>query len=107
MTEDLHLSSGKLADLVNYQPNSIVSRSILKKDTGSMTVFAFDKGEKLSEHTAPFDATIQLVEGTAEIIISGKSNILKKDEFIILPANQPHAVNANEKFKMVLTMIKS
>jgi len=72
-----------------------------------MTVFAFDKGEKLSEHTAPFDATIQLVEGTAEIIISGKSNILKKDEFIILPANQPHAVNANEKFKMVLTMIKS
>ncbi|NQU66335.1 MAG: cupin domain-containing protein [Candidatus Marinimicrobia bacterium] len=107
MTKDLHLSSGKLADLVNYQPNSIVSRSILKKDTGSMTVFAFDKGEKLSEHTAPFDATIQLVEGTAEIIISGKSNILKKDEFIILPANQPHAVNANEKFKMVLTMIKS
>ncbi|MFQ6610389.1 MAG: cupin domain-containing protein, partial [Fidelibacterota bacterium] len=71
MKEKLHLSTGKLADLVDYQSNSIVSRSILKKDTGSMTVFAFDKNEKLSEHTAPFDAAIQLIDGTAEIIISG------------------------------------
>ncbi len=94
-------------NLIDYQENSVVSREIIKKETGTVTIFAFDKGEGLSEHTAPFDAMVQIIDGTAEIVISGNKNIVKKGEMIIMPGNVPHALNAVEKFKMVLTMIRS
>lgn len=96
-----------LNGLVNYQDGTVVSRTILKKDTGNVTLFAFDKGEGLSEHTAPFDALVYIAEGEADIIISGKSNIAKTGEMIIMPAGEPHALKAIEKFKMLLVMIKS
>lgn len=97
----------KIADLIEYQEGAVVSREIIKKETGTVTIFAFDKGEGLSEHTAPFDAMVQVVDGKAEIIISGKSNVVNAGEMIIMPANVPHALNALERFKMVLTMIRS
>ena len=94
-------------NLIEYQENSVVSREIIKKETGTVTIFAFDKGEGLSEHTAPFDAMVQIVDGTAEIVISGNKNIVETGEMIIMPGNVPHALNAVERFKMVLTMIRS
>jgi quercetin dioxygenase-like cupin family protein len=94
-------------DSVEYADGAIVSKTVLKKQTGNISLFAFDKGEALSEHTAPFDAMIQVVDGKGEIIIGGKSFILGTGQCIIMPANVPHAVKADEKFKMVLTMIKS
>jgi quercetin dioxygenase-like cupin family protein len=97
----------KVEDLIEYQEGSVVSREIIRKDTGTVTIFAFDKGEGLSEHTAPFDAMVQIIDGKAEIIISGKKNVLEKGEMIIMPANEPHALKALEKYKMVLTMIRS
>jgi quercetin dioxygenase-like cupin family protein len=97
----------KGADLVDYQEGSVVSRTILDKKTGTVTLFAFDKGQGLSEHTAPFDALVHLLDGEAEIIISGKALRLKEGEMVIMPANQPHALRAIEKFKMILTMIRS
>jgi quercetin dioxygenase-like cupin family protein len=96
----------KLKDLVNYQEGSVVSRTIINKKTGTVTLFAFDKGQGLSEHTAPFDALVYLLDGEAEIVISGKSYRLKEGEMIIMPANQPHALKAVEKFKMILTMVR-
>jgi len=96
----------QLDAVVAYQEGSVVSREIIKKDVGSVTIFAFDKGQGLSEHTAPFDALVNVIEGEAEIIISGSSNLLKSGDFIIMPANKPHSLQAIEKFKMVLTMIK-
>ncbi|MEN8248789.1 MAG: cupin domain-containing protein [Bacteroidota bacterium] len=92
---------------ISYAEKAVVSKHILKKETGNISLFAFDKGEGLSEHTAPFDALVFIVEGEADIKIDGVSNILKAGENIIMPANVPHALNAVEKFKMVLTMIKS
>jgi quercetin dioxygenase-like cupin family protein len=92
---------------VDYAEGAIVSKTVLKKETGNISLFAFAKGEALSEHTAPFDALIQVVDGKGEVIIGGKSNILESGQSIIMPANIPHAVKAVEKFKMVLTMIKS
>jgi quercetin dioxygenase-like cupin family protein len=97
----------KIEDLIDYQEGSVVSREIIRKDTGTVTIFAFDKGEGLSEHTAPFDAMVQIVDGKAEITISGKKNVLENGEMIIMPANEPHALKALEKYKMVLTMIRS
>jgi quercetin dioxygenase-like cupin family protein len=97
----------KTADLIEYQEGSVVSREIIRKDTGTVTIFAFDKGEGLSEHTAPFDAMVQIIDGKAEITISGNKNILEKGEMIIMPANEPHALKALQKYKMVLTMIRS
>ncbi|WP_258084740.1 cupin domain-containing protein [Thermococcus thermotolerans] len=96
-----------LKGMVDYQEGSIVSRTLLDKKTGSVTLFAFDKGQRLSEHTAPFDAMVYVLEGEAEITISGRHYRLKEGEMIIMPANEPHAVNAPEKFKMLLVMIKS
>ena len=93
-------------DSVEYASESVVSKTMVKKPTGTVTLFAFDAGEALSEHAAPFDALIQIMEGKAEIIIDKKSHILNEGESIIMPANIPHAVNAHEKFKMLLTMIK-
>ena len=92
---------------INYAENAIVSKQILKKETGNISLFAFDKGEGLSEHTAPFDALVQVVEGSAEIIIDQETHTLTAGENIIMPANIPHALKAVEKFKMVLVMIKS
>ena len=92
---------------VDYAKGSIVSKIILKKETGNVTLFSFDKGQNLSEHTAPFDAMVQVIEGQAEIIIDKESFILNQADTIIMPAGIPHAVNAVDSFKMVLTMIKS
>ena len=94
-------------DSVDYSEGGIVSKTVLKKETGNISLFSFDKGEALSEHTAPFDAMIQVVDGKGEIVIGGKSNLLETGQTIIMPANIPHAVKAVERFKMVLTMIKS
>ena len=95
------------SDSVEYSEGAIVSKMVLKKETGNISLFAFDKGEGLSEHTAPFDAVVFIVDGKAEIIIDGNSNILSSGETIVMPANIPHALKAVEQFKMVLTMIKS
>ena len=97
----------QLLDLVNYQKDSIVSKIIIEKKTGTVSLFAFDKNQGLSEHIAPFDALVHLIDGEAEIIISGKTVNLKNGEMIIMPANQPHALKAVQRFKMILTMIKS
>ncbi len=97
----------KASEFINYSDGSIVSKQIIKKETGTITLFAFDKGQSLSEHTAPFDAFIQIVDGKAECIIGGEPSLVSEGEFIILPANIPHAVNAVEKFKMLIVMIKN
>jgi quercetin dioxygenase-like cupin family protein len=97
----------KLVDLVDYQAGSIVSRTIIDKIAGILTLFAFDKGQGLSEHTAPFDALVFIVDGTAEITISGKTHLLNQGEMIVMPANEPHALKAMQRFKMLLVMIKS
>jgi len=97
----------RMADLVDYQDGSVVSREIINRKTGTVTVFAFDQGQGLSEHTAPFDALVYLLDGQAEIVISGKALQLKEGEMVIMPANHPHALKALEKFKMLLIMIKS
>ena len=94
-------------ELIDYSDGGIVSKTVIKKQTGNISLFSFDKGEALSEHTAPFDAMIQVVDGKGEVVIGGKSFILEAGQSIIMPANITHAVNAVEKFKMVLTMIKS
>jgi quercetin dioxygenase-like cupin family protein len=97
----------KLDELIKYQQDSIVSRTIIGKKTGTVTLFAFDENQGLSEHTAPFDALVHVIEGEVEIAISGRSLRLKKGEMTVMPANEPHALNAKTKFKMLLTMIKS
>jgi quercetin dioxygenase-like cupin family protein len=97
----------RLNELIEYQEGSIVSRTLLNKETGTITLFAFDVGQGLSEHTAPFDALVYLLDGEAEIVISGKSFHLGTGEMVLMPANQPHALKAITKFKMLLTMIKS
>ena len=96
-----------LTEMVSYQAGSVVSRQITKADGGNVTLFAFDAGPELSEHTAPFDALVHIVEGEAEIIISGQSFSLKNGEAIIMPADAPHAVKAKSQFKMLLTMIRA
>jgi len=92
---------------VEYAKGSVVSKIILKKESGNVTLFSFDKGQNLSEHTAPFDAMVHIIDGQAEILINKESFILNQGETIIMPAHIPHAVNALKNFKMVLTMIKS
>ena len=95
------------ADSINYAEKAVVSKHVLKKETGNISLFAFDKGEGLSEHKAPFDAVVMIVDGKADVIIDGKSHLLSTGETIIMPANISHALRAVEKFKMVLIMIKS
>ncbi len=97
----------KIIDLADYQKGSVVSRTIIDKKMGTVTFFAFAEGQGLSEHTAPFDALVYLLEGEAEIAISGKTIHLKQGEMVIMPANQPHALRAVKNFKMILTMIRS
>ncbi len=94
------------ADSISYQTDGIVSKRIIQKEKGNITLFAFDAGQKLSEHTAPFDAMVQIMQGSAEVVIGGKPNQLTAGQSIIMPANIPHAVNANAKFIMLLTMIR-
>lgn len=97
----------KSAGLVNYQPGAVVSRTIMDKSAGTLTVFAFDKGQALSEHTATFDALVSVLDGEAEISINGKAQTVRTGEMIIMPANEPHAVKAINRFKMMLVMIKA
>ena len=93
--------------MVNYQDGAIVSREILKKPSGNVTIFAFDEGQGMSEHTSPFDALVSVVDGEAEINIAGSPYRVHTGEIILMPANQPHALRAEKRFKMVLTMIRS
>ena len=101
------LKASSVADMVEYQDDAVVSKTILKKGTGTVTLFAFDEGQGLSEHTAPFDAMVLVLDGEVEITVSGKPYQLKKGEIIIMPANEPHALKGIKKFKMMLTMIRS
>lgn len=94
-------------ELVDYQEGSVVSRAIIDKPVGTITVFAFDKGQKLSEHTAPYDALVEVIDGNATIAIAGKDYEVKTGQQIIMPADKPHAVEARERFKMVLVMIRA
>jgi len=104
---DLVARALKPADLVQIQPGAIVSREILRKKTGTVSVFAFDKDEALSEHTAPFDALVFALEGQADVTISGTPHRVKAGEMIIMPADKPHALKAVDPFKMALVMIRS
>lgn len=96
-----------LLDLVDHQEGTVVSKTLIEKKAGSVTLFAFDQGQGLSEHTAPFDAMVCILEGKAEVTISGNPIDLGRGEMVIMPANKPHALKALEKFKMMLIMIKS
>jgi quercetin dioxygenase-like cupin family protein len=97
----------KIAELVEYQDGSVVSRIVVKAETGSVTLFAFDEGQELSEHTAPFDALVHVLDGEVAIRISGKPFHLKTGGAIVMPAGEPHAVKAVKRFKMLLTMIRA
>lgn len=105
--EDLKGKALKAKDLVVYDKGAVVSRTIIEKKTGTVTIFSFDKGQGLSEHTAPFDAMVEILDGEAEITVSGRPHKVKAGEFIIMPANKPHALKAVKKFKMALIMIRS
>lgn len=96
-----------LTGLVDYQSGSVVSRTIIDKPSGTLTLFAFDEGQGLSEHTAPFDAFVYLLDGEAEVTISGKPLRVRNGEMVIMPAREPHALRATQRFKMMLVMIKS
>ena len=96
-----------LVELIEYSKDSIVSKTLLDKSAGTITLFAFDQGQKLSEHTAPYDAVIQVLDGKAQVKIADETNELSQGQLIIMPANVPHAVNAGEKFKILLTMIRA
>ena len=95
-----------IKDMVSYQAGSIVSRTVIDKSAGTVTVFAFDSGQGLSEHIAPFDALVQIIDGTADITIAGSVHTVKEGEMIIMPANKPHSLKANTRFKMILIMIR-
>ena len=102
-----NLKANSLVDMINYQEDSVVSKILIGKKSGTVTLFAFDQGQGLSEHTAPYDAMVQILEGMVEITISGTPFTLKEGEMIIMPANDPHALKAVKPFKMLLTMIRS
>jgi len=97
----------KLKELINYQNNAIVSKTLLEKEIGTITLFAFDKNQALSEHTAPFDAMVQVIEGRTEIRIAGVPHLLDEGEMLVMPGHQSHALKALTPFKMLLTMIRS
>jgi quercetin dioxygenase-like cupin family protein len=105
-TSAIHGQKKRLADLVSYQDDAIVSKTLIKGETGSVTVFAFDRGQELSEHTVPFDALVCVLDGGAEIHISQAVHRVGAGEVIVMPSNQPHAVKALQRFKMMLSMIK-
>jgi quercetin dioxygenase-like cupin family protein len=97
----------RLAELVSYQEGAVVSRTLVHREKGTVTLFAFDEGQGLSEHTAPYDALAHVLEGSVEITVSGKAILTKAGEAVLMPANQPHSLKAITKFKMLLTMIRS
>jgi len=105
--ESLMAQALGVAGLVSYQAGSVVSRTLLDKKAGTITMFAFAEGEGLSEHTAPFDAFVQIIDGTAEITVDGEMHLVHDGEMIIMPANKPHALRAARQFKMLLVMIRS
>lgn len=107
MSETTKAEILKLADLAAYQKNAVVSNQVLRAESGNVTLFAFDAGQELSEHSTPFDALLQMLDGAAEIVISGKSFHMQAGEAILLPADEPHAVKASTQFKMLLTMIRA
>ena len=104
---DENIKSNSLADMVNYQEGSVVSRTLMKKDHGTLTLFAFDQGQGLSEHTSPFDATVLILDGEGLITVDGQPLRAKTGEMVIMPANIPHDVHAEQRFKMLLIMIRS
>ena len=105
--EKLESKVVKLVDLADYQEGSIVSRTVIDKKAGTVTFFAFDEGQGLSEHVAPYDALVYILDGEAEVIVSGKTNRLKEGEMILMPAKKPHALKATGRFKMMLIMVKA
>jgi quercetin dioxygenase-like cupin family protein len=107
MKQEKLVRAVRIADLVEYQQGSVVSRAIIDKKAGTVTLFAFDEGEGLSEHAAPFDALVCVVDGEAEVTVSGKPILLKDGEMVVIPANRPHALRAVKRFKMLLTMVRS
>ncbi len=107
MTENLAARVLHTAELVGYQEGAVVSRTLINQKTGTVTLFAFDAGQELSEHTAPYDALVQVLDGETEIAIASQPYQLKAGDAIIMPANDPHAVKALTRFKMMLTMIRS
>ncbi len=107
MAENLAAQVLHTAELVSYQADAVVSRTLINQKTGTVTLFAFDAGQGLSEHTAPYDALVQVLDGETEISINGQPHHLRAGDAIIMPANEPHAVQALTKFKMMLTMIRS
>jgi quercetin dioxygenase-like cupin family protein len=96
----------RMVDLVNYQDGAVVSRTLIHRSSGTITLFAFDEGQGLSEHTTPFDAVVQVVDGQAQITIAGASLVVSAGEIVLMPANQPHALHAGTRFKMLLTMMR-
>ena len=104
---ELGAKASTLRDLIGYQEGSVVSRTLIDKKAGTVTLFAFDEKQGLSEHTAPYDALVYVLDGEVEVTISGKAIMLKQGDVTIMPANEPHALAAKTKFKMLLTMIKS
>ncbi len=107
MSKNLSPEPFDVSGLVEYQQGTVVSRTVIAKKTGTVTVFAFDKGEGLSEHTTPFDALVQIVDGEADITVSGITHRVASGQLLLMPANEPHALHASSRFKMVLTMVKS
>ena len=105
--DDLRAKVLEVKDLVQYQSGSVVSRQLIKKEVGNVTLFAFDEGEGLSEHTAPYDALVYVYDGEAEVTISGTVFTVSKGQLVIMPADQPHALKAKKSFKMMLVMIRS
>lgn len=107
MAESIVAHAARLSELVNYQDGSVVSKEIIKNERGTVTLFAFDKGQGLSEHTAPFDALVYNFDGKAEVTIEGRPHVLHAGEIIIMPADKPHSLKAVERFKMLLVMVRS
>jgi quercetin dioxygenase-like cupin family protein len=107
MSEDLYARPLDTAGLVAYDPGAVVSRTLIKKPVGTVTLFSFDKGEGLSEHTAAFDALVSVLDGVAEVTIAGKPHRVAAGQSIIMPGGQPHALQAVERFKMMLVMIRA
>lgn len=105
--EEKLLKGTSVVGLIEYQEQSVVSRTLIARPTGTVTLFAFDAGQGLSEHSAPYDALVQVLDGAAEITVSGALHKVAAGELIVMPANQPHALHATERFKMMLTMIRS
>lgn len=106
-SDKLSAQALNLAQLINYQDESVVSRTLVNRSTGTVTLFAFGKGQGLSEHTAPFDALVYMIDGQADITIAGKTVRAGPGDLVIMPAQQPHALQAVTEFKMMLTMIRS